>query len=136
VCAHAVRVVVGKIDGVREVKVSLKEGLATIQLAPANRVSVEQIRKAIRSNGFTPRAAEIRVAGVLVAQDDELILRAPGSEDAYVLRDAPGATAQVASLRRLRPGTRVVLSGQLPERSKKSSQTTLLVRSFSAEAGR
>jgi copper chaperone CopZ len=47
-------VAVGKIDGVRDVKVSLNEGRATIQFAAANRVSIEQVRKAIRANGFAP----------------------------------------------------------------------------------
>jgi copper chaperone CopZ len=132
VCAHAVRVVVGKIDGVRDVKVSLKQGLATIQFAPTNRVSVEQIRKAIRSNGFRARAAEVRVAGLLVTRDDTLALSIPGPEESYVLQDAPGAVGQVASLRRLQSGARVVLNGQLPD-SRGSAKTALLVRSFSVQ---
>ena len=126
------RVVVGKIDGVRDVTVSLKDGLATVTFAPANRVSVEQIRKAIRSNGFTPRAAEVRVVGLLVDRGDTLVLRVPGSEDSFVLRDAPGAVGQVASLRRLPAGARVVLTGQLPEPpsgSRRSPGSVLLVRS-------
>jgi copper chaperone CopZ len=133
VCAHAVRVVVGKIDGVRDVTVSLEQGLATIQFAPTNRVSVEQIRKAIRSNGFTPRAAEVRVAGLLVERGDTLALRVPGSEESFVLQDAAGAMGQVASLRRLPSGTRVVLSGQLPDASRgsrRAPKTVLGVRSF------
>jgi copper chaperone CopZ len=136
VCAHAVRVVVRKIDGVRDVTVSLKQGLATIHFAPTNRVSVEQIRKAVRSNGYTPRAAEVRVAGLLVARDDTLVLSIPGSEESYVLQDAPGAVGQVASLRRLPSRARVLLNGQLPDPSRSSRaspKTPLLVRSFSVQ---
>ena len=128
------RVVVGKIDGVRDVTVSLQQGLATIHFAPSNHVSVEQIRKAIRSNGFTPRAAEVRVAGLLFQRGDTLALRVPGSEESYVLHDAPGAAGQVAALRRLPAGPRVVLNGQLPDPSRRprgSPRATLLVRSFS-----
>ena len=130
------RVVVGKIDGVRDVKVSLEDGVATIHFAPANRVSVEQVRKAIRSNGFTPRAAEIHVAGLLVHRGDTLSLRIPGSEESYVLQDAAGAAGQVASLRRLPAGARVVLKGQLPDPSRRPTglaQPALHVRSFAAQ---
>jgi copper chaperone CopZ len=61
VCAHAVRVVVEKIEGVQSVKVSLKEGVATIQFVPANRVTLAQIREAVGARvvvaGQLPRPA-------------------------------------------------------------------------------
>ena len=134
-CAHAVRVAVGKIDGVRDVKVSLNEGAAMIQFAPSNRVSIEQVRKAIRSNGFTPRGADVRVAGLLMRQGDTLILRVTGSEDAFVLQDAPAVAGQLATLRKMKPGALLTVNGQVPERAgtlRRDARPVLLVRSMNA----
>ena len=125
------RVVVRKLEGVRDVNVSLKSGVATIHFLPSNRVRVAQIRQAVRSNGFTPRAADVRVSGSLAQRGDSLVLAVGGSGDAFVLRDAPGAPGQVASLRGHQLGTRVTLNGTLPEAPGKSTDApaTLFVRS-------
>ena len=135
-CAHAVRVAIGKIDGVRDVKVTLNEGLATIQFAPTNRVSTEQVRKAIRSNGFMPRGAEVRVAGTLVARADTLLLSVKESGDSFVLQDASDAPGNVAALQKLKFTERVLLDGNLPEFRKgarRDSRPVLVVRSFRAD---
>jgi hypothetical protein len=125
-------VVVGKIDGVRSVEVSLKDGIATIQLAPSNRVTVARIREAVRSNGFTAREAEVRVAGSLVRRGDALALAVPGTTELFVLEDAPGAGGTVAELRRRGPDSRVMVRGQIPRPRPRQSRAPerLLVRSF------
>ena len=126
------RVVVGKIEDVRSVTVSLKEGIATIQFAPANRVTLSKIRDAIRSNGFSAREAEVRVAGSLVQRGDTLTLVVPGTDDVFVLQDAPGAAGVVAELRRRDPSVRVVLTGQVPASKPREPRGAgrMLVRSF------
>ena len=136
-CAHAVRVVVGKIEGVRSVKVSLKEGVATIQFAPANRVTLAKIRNAIRSNGFQAREAEINVVGSLAGRGDTLTLVVPGIDDPFILQDAPGAAGVVAELRRRDRGGRVLLAGQVPAPKTRGPRgpERLLVRSFSFVGG-
>lgn len=128
------RVVVGKIEGVQSVKVSLKEGMATIQLAPSNRVTVDKIRAAIRSNGFTAREAEVRVAGSLVQRGDTLTLVVPGTGELFVLHNAPGPADAITDLRRRGPGTRVVIAGQIsnPGPRRGGRPMRLLVRAISA----
>jgi copper chaperone CopZ len=125
-------VVVGKIEGVRSVKVSLKEGLAMIQLAPANRVTLSRIREAIRSNGFAAREAEVQVAGSLVLRGDTLMLVVPGTDDVFVLEDAPGTVGVLAELRRRHPSARVILTGQVPGPKPREPRgpERMLVRSF------
>jgi hypothetical protein len=128
-----VRVVVGKIDGVRSVKVSLKEGVATIQLAPSNRVTIGKIRDAIRSNGFTAREAEVRVAGTLVQRGDALLLVVPTTEEAFVLEAAPNGASMIARLRQAGANARVTLLGQLPAPARAGrAPERLLVRSIEA----
>jgi hypothetical protein len=126
-------VVVGKIEGVQSVTVSLKEGVATIQFAPANRVTLARVRGAIRSNGFTAREAEVRVAGTLVHRGDTLALVVPGTDETFVLQDAPGSSGVVAELRRRDPNQRVVITGHIPRppaRRDARGPERLLVRSF------
>lgn len=124
------RVVVGKIEGVQSVKVRLKDGVATIQFAPSNRVTVEKIRHAIRSNGFTARGAEVQVAGSLEQRADTLRLVVPETGDVFVLTGAPG-TGALAELRRHGVGARVTLAGLLPSSGGKkvSGPMPLMVRS-------
>lgn len=126
------RVVVEKIEGVRNVKVSLKEGVATIHFAPANRVTLAKIREAVRKNGFTARDAEVTVAGALVPHGDTLTLAVSGTDDVFVLQDAPGAAGTVAQLRRRGAGARVVVTGQVPAAGKRErgARDRMLVRSF------
>jgi copper chaperone CopZ len=127
-----VRVVVGKIEGVQSVKVSLKEGVATIQFAPSNRVTIARIREAVRSNGFTAREAEVRVAGSLVERGDSLTLVVPGANDVFLLQDAPGSPGMIAELRRRGNDARVILTGRVPVPAKGvRGPERLLVRSVS-----
>lgn len=126
------RVAVGKIEGVRSVKVSLKDGLATIQFAPANRATVARIRDAVRRNGFTAREADLHVAGSLVRRGDTLTLVVPGTEETFVLQDASTAPGIVAQLRRRAASQRVVVTGQLPRPRGRGDRELLplLVRSY------
>jgi copper chaperone CopZ len=64
-----VSVAVKKVNGVQDVKVSLNEGSADIKLKDGNKVGVEQIRDIIRKNGFTPKDAEVKVAGKVIERN-------------------------------------------------------------------
>jgi len=129
-----VRVSISKIDGVTAVTVSLNEGMTSIRFALSNRVTVEQIRKVIRSNGFTPKEAEVRVTGVLVSRGDTLTLAVPGADEVYLLQDAPDAEGKLSELRQMGQDTRVVVTGQVPGSSDRPSRAprTLLIRSYTA----
>ena len=124
------RVVVRKIDGVSDVRVSLKEGMATIRFAPSNRVRIEQVWDAVRSNGFTPRAADVRVRGVVSHRGDTLLLTASGSEQRFALQGDPGSGSALSALRELPRAEPVVVEGQVlvPERARPGAPLTLLVR--------
>ena len=128
------RVAVSKIEGVTSATVSLNEGMTTVQFASSNSVRIEQIREAIRSNGFTPKDAEIRVAGVLIHRGDTLLLAVPGAEESFLLQDSMALQGQVSALRRLPPNERITVTGQVPASDGRSANTSwvLLVRSFLA----
>ena len=118
-----------KIDGVAKVEVSLNAGDANIRLEPTNRVSVEQIREAIRKNGFTPKEAEVTVVGKLVERGGRLVLEVSGPNVTLALSGPRAGELQAMA------GTVVVLGGLVPEAPPGSkAPLTLEVRSF-APAG-
>lgn len=134
-CAHAVRVAIGKIDGVTSATVSLNEGMATVRFAPSHGVSIERIREAIRDYGFAPKEAEVRVAGILVRRGNTLALAVPGAGDSLLLEDAPGAAGKTSSMQQLGPNAKVVVTGRVPASDSRSpaAPRMLLVQSFVAE---
>jgi copper chaperone CopZ len=134
VCAHAVRVAMQKVDGVTSVTVSLNEGTLTLTLAPTNRVTVARIREAIRANGFTPKDAEVRVVGRVVARGDTLLLVVPETSESFALEDAPGAAGRVGELQRGHVGTQVIVSGTVPESAKVAGARALRLRVRSVAA--
>ena len=126
-----------KIDGVSSVKVSLNEGTVTLTFRPTNRVTVERIREMIRSNGFAPKDADVRVAGHVTVRGDSLLLIIPETSETFVLQDAPDATGRSAELRRRPAGARTLVSGQVPASGKQSPlpPRPLLVRSYGTVPG-
>lgn len=131
-CAHAVRVAVQKLDGVAAVDVSLNQGLTTVRFRPDNRVTIEQVRAAIRKKGFTPKAAWVRVAGSLADHQGQPAISLPGTRTLFVLREGSTGAAQLAELRRLAPGARVTIEGQVPEATAKAAGEPLALMVESA----
>lgn len=69
--------------------VSLNEGLAKIQLEPGNTVTVDQLRKLVENNGFTPKEAHVAVGGKVTSRADTLHLEVSGLDRSYQLSLAP-----------------------------------------------
>ena len=113
-----------KIEGVDDAQVSLNQGRADLKLKRGNRATLEQVREAIRKNGFTPKGADVVVSGMLALSEGQLALRVTGSDALYVLWDAPAATGKVAELGKEALGrtvTEVVVEGHAPERAPQSA---------------
>ena len=78
-----------KIAGVESAKVSLNEGKATIQLKPVNAVRLEQVRKAVKEQGFTPRDAKVVAVGDLTLSGGKLQFRVSGSNEVFEVMPTP-----------------------------------------------
>ena len=74
-------VAVKKVPGVETVKVSLTEGMAHIQLAAENKATLEQFRKAVREQGFTPKDARVVVSGDILFNGKSAVFKVSGSGD-------------------------------------------------------
>lgn len=135
-CAHAVRVAIEKLDGVDTVIVSLNEGLATIRFKPKHQVTVEAVRAAIRDNGFTPKAAAVRLTGELTDYQGNPALALPGTDAVYVLSPGPAAGSALAALKDVPRGAFVSVVGEIPASPGKASREPLRLVVRSLVSGR
>lgn len=80
-----------KLDGVRGAEVSLEAGTVALELAPGNRVTLEQVRNVIRRNGFTPHEATVEAGGKVVERPGGFALEVGGTREVLFLeRQAVG----------------------------------------------
>lgn len=71
-CVHAVRVAMQKVEGVKSVAVSLKDGITLLELREGNSVTLAQLRKVIKNNGFVSKDANVVARGSLVGDQFEV----------------------------------------------------------------
>jgi hypothetical protein len=88
-----VSVALRKIIGVESAQVSLNRGLVTIQLKPGNSIAMEQIRKAVASQGFSPRDARVTAIGKLSKRNGKFLFSVTGTQDLYQVMPTPHAPA-------------------------------------------
>ncbi len=63
--------------------VSLNEGLVSITLVPGNAVRLDQIRKAILNDAFTPKDANVVAVGRLAAEGGKLRFVVAGTNETF-----------------------------------------------------
>ena len=68
-----------KVDGVREVKISLKEGVTVLDLKPANRVTLARLREVIKNNGFVSKEAVIVAYGTATTNAGTTVFEVAGT---------------------------------------------------------
>jgi copper chaperone CopZ len=111
-CAYGIEQGLKKLPGVTGVRVSLNEGLAAVTLAANNSTTLENIRKIVRDNGFTPKNARVTLVGTLLRADGGEWLEASGLPR-YRLTARDEAVA--AALRARPNGETVRIEGEVPE---------------------
>ena len=52
-----------KVEGVKDVQVSLKQGVTTLELEPDNTITLAQLRTIIKNNGFVSKEAVVIARG-------------------------------------------------------------------------
>lgn len=113
-CARAVSAAIQKLEGVASVEVSLNKGFADVKLKPGNRVDPERIRQVVRDNGFTPKAADVTLAGEIVERNGKPALAVKGLDVVYLLIEHADARSKLAEAQRA-VGRTVLATGRLPE---------------------
>lgn len=120
-------VAIKKIPDVTTADVSLKQGLAHVQLKPGNAVRLEDIAQKVRDNGFNPKDAVVSVKGELLRKDSKLQLRVLGSNDLYDL--TPGPQVGAAELEK-QAGSIVLVNGTIRASKDKNYPRTIEMKSL------
>ena len=103
------RVAVEKLDGVDKAEVSLDEGRVTVRFAPGNTVTIAELRRTIRHQGFTPKEARLTLSARIEIRGGALMAIVPGSGVAYAVT----ADGQVHARLSSSAGGTVVLEGEV-----------------------
>jgi hypothetical protein len=61
-----------KVEGVQNVRVSLKEGVTVLDLRPANNVTLAQLRTVIKNSGFISKEAQVPARGSMTGNTFEV----------------------------------------------------------------
>lgn len=65
-CAYGLERGLKKMDGLQNVRVSLNDGKAYLELSEKNSISLSQIQDEVKKNGFSAKKAEVVVEGTLI----------------------------------------------------------------------
>ena len=79
------RVAVQKLPGVESVNVSLERASTDIQLRPGNSITLEQLRRIIKNNGFTSKEATVTVVGKLIERGGQPALDVTGTNTVMLI---------------------------------------------------
>ena len=118
------RVSIKAINGVDDVNVSLKQGLATVTMKPGNAATLKQLHDAVAKNGFTMKQTQVTVAGQLVNDGGKLRLKVSGTSDQ--LEIIPDGKVDLTSF----IGKTVEVAGTMPEGAKGQVPDKLQVKSI------
>ena len=78
-----------RVDGVQEVRVSLKDGLTILELKPGNRVTLSRLRQIIKNNGFVSKEAMLTAIGEEKTADGHHVFEVSGTGEQLTVASAP-----------------------------------------------
>ena len=78
-------VAVTNLDGVETADVSLNDGRVTVGFRAENAVTIAQLRRAIRDQGFSPRESVVTLSADMELREGTLVAVMPGSRAVYEL---------------------------------------------------
>ena len=102
-------VAVEKLDGVDKAEVSLNDGRVSVRFAPGNTVTIAELRRTIRNQGFTPKEAKLTLSARIEIRGGALVAILPGSRVAFAIT----ADGDVQSRLSSSAGDTVVLQGEV-----------------------
>ena len=128
------RVAVQKLPGVESVDVSLERESTEIQLRPGNAITLEQIRRLIKNNGFTAKEATVVAVGSLIERGGQPALDVTGTNTVMLIAADPKQPAifkQVQDRLSARSAGLVRLTGIVESRP--DSPDRMVVRAMAEE---
>lgn len=85
-CAFGIEKRLKKVEGVRSVDISTRQGTARLVAKDGESIAVDQIPAAVKKAGFTAGGIEVEVVGVITTDEqDRVVLRVIGADQTFLL---------------------------------------------------
>jgi copper chaperone CopZ len=102
-CARAVSAALRKMEGVESVELSVEKASVDIRLKAENKVTLQQLRRTIRSTGNEPKDAQVTARGKIAERDGKPVLDLLNGSILYLAekpKDAPSDAVEVTGVAR------------------------------------
>ncbi|MFQ5824898.1 MAG: heavy-metal-associated domain-containing protein [bacterium] len=86
-CAYGLEKKLKSIEGVKDVKINVDKGVATLQSKKEESIGVEKLESVVKDAGFTPREITVTIVGKLGQSDVTPIFSTDGSEVKFILKE-------------------------------------------------
>lgn len=86
-CVYGLEKKLKRVEGVKDLKLQFDTGVAEIKIQEGKSIYVDEIRKAVKDGGFTPRDMVITLKGKIEEVDGRMILRIDDISDSFILKD-------------------------------------------------
>ena len=93
-CVKGVEKHLKKVDGVKAVSTSLKQGKVRLQFAPGASFELSRIEKAVVRGGFTPGVVEVTARGQVVQKEKDFVFNVIGTKTAFLLHQTDSVERQ------------------------------------------
>ena len=101
-CAYGLERGLNKMDGLQNVRVSLNDGKAYLELSKNNSLSLSQIQEEVKKNGFSAKKAQITISGTMKKENGLWVIET-GQELFDISQHSPTELVQA-----LTPGMAIV----------------------------
>jgi copper chaperone CopZ len=120
-CAYGLERGFKKMDGLKNVRVSLNDGKAYLELSENNSLSLRQIQEEVKKNGFSAKKAEVVIEGKLINKDGGFELETGTETYSIVNSTSDGLNSK------LKPGT-IKLKGIVQDEEDGSLSSTWQIK--------
>ena len=84
-CAYGLEKKLKKVEGVEKLEINVNRGAIKITVKEGKTLSIEEVEKAVKDGGFTPREISLTVTGRLTERDGRTMLTISGSEETFLV---------------------------------------------------
>lgn len=84
-CAYGLEKRLKKVEGVEKVEIKVDQATAELTVKKGKALSIEEVEKAVKEGGFTPRELSLTVTGRFAERDGRVVLALPDSEEIFLV---------------------------------------------------
>ncbi|KKK99351.1 hypothetical protein LCGC14_2633630 [marine sediment metagenome] len=86
-CAYNLEKKLKRIEAVEDLEILVNAGLAEFKIKEGKSIDVDEIKKAVKDGGFTPRDIVVTIKGRIEEADGQMTLRVDNVSDIFILKD-------------------------------------------------